>query len=155
MNVKNVLIYNLEQLAKCFQISSERVTKLFQNPRGCRASVFLRTINEMGMRQSRKGEYSIARDRSGRKWKFLCLTRDGVQFVPMPIRGRQRMCCAGYAEKSLSNFSGYIVADLFSFPNVPYWVIPTELVRLWHQEELLGAQLKFSRNKALRLLEVA
>lgn len=57
----------------------------------------------------------------------------------------------GFLSK-LSDIKGYIVADVESFPNIPFWIIPSEQVRRWWSEQRLGTTTKISYEKALGLL---
>jgi hypothetical protein len=52
----------------------------------------------------------------------------------------------------LADLKGYILADVESFPDVPFWLVPVEAVRTWWQTGKLGAGTKTSRDRVLKLL---
>jgi hypothetical protein len=58
----------------------------------------------------------------------------------------------GFLEK-LEEIVGYVISDVESFPTVPYWLVPKEVVRRWYEEGRLGAGTKISRQRALDLLK--
>ena len=53
----------------------------------------------------------------------------------------------------LRDIQGYILSDVESFPEVPYWIIPTEIVENWWGRNLLGTSTKISRKVALQLIK--
>jgi hypothetical protein len=57
----------------------------------------------------------------------------------------------GFLSK-LTEIKGYIIADIESFPNIPFWIISSEQVRRWWKEGELGTTTKISRKKALDLI---
>jgi len=52
----------------------------------------------------------------------------------------------------LYEIKGYIVSDIQSFPNIPYWTLPVEQVAVWWKNGLLGTTTKILRNKAIELI---
>jgi hypothetical protein len=59
----------------------------------------------------------------------------------------------GFINK-LDEIQGYILCDIESFPDVPFWIIDGEAVRKWYENNELGAATKISRVKALSLLRL-
>ena len=57
----------------------------------------------------------------------------------------------GFLSK-LSEIKGYIIADIESFPQIPFWIISSEQVLTWWTEGKLGTTSKLSRDKALELI---
>ncbi len=53
----------------------------------------------------------------------------------------------------LDAISGYVLSDIESFPDVPFWIVPSAVVRTWWQDGELGVNSKISRTKALTLLK--
>jgi hypothetical protein len=59
---------------------------------------------------------------------------------------------SGFIQK-LEEIEGYVVSDIYKFPNIPYWIIPHQIVRDWWTQGQLGNTTKISREKALSLLK--
>jgi len=57
--------------------------------------------------------------------------------------------------KKIAGIQGYVVSDITLFPEVPYWILPVELVLAWWKTGSLGSSTKISRRTALQLLEDA
>jgi len=57
----------------------------------------------------------------------------------------------GFLEK-LKEIKGYIVSDVESFPDIPFWIISKEKVLEWWKKGELGNTTKITREKALRLI---
>jgi hypothetical protein len=57
----------------------------------------------------------------------------------------------GFLEK-LEEIEGYIISDIESFPDIPFWIIPTEQVTVWWESGQLGKITKISREKILTLI---
>ena len=91
-------------------------------------------------------------DPDGRKWEVRCITRRGINFSPSHMIGSGRSFKAhGFLEK-LDDVAGYILCDIEEFPKIPYWQIPSSVVRRWWDARELGTSSKISRLKALHLL---
>lgn len=57
----------------------------------------------------------------------------------------------GFLDK-LRDLKGYILADVETFPDVPFYIVLSEEVRVWWLARHLGTTTKVSRDKVLRLL---
>lgn len=91
-------------------------------------------------------------DSTGRKWEVRSITKSGIYFCPSYMVGSQRSFNErGFLEK-LEGIEGYIVADLASFPTVPFWSIQKDTVRDWWKRGKLGTTTKIPRTRALELL---
>jgi len=55
--------------------------------------------------------------------------------------------------EKLSEIKGYIISDIESFPNIPYWIIPVGQVRTWWESGRLGPASKVSRKRVLELIK--
>ena len=92
-------------------------------------------------------------DQDGGKWEVRSITKGGVYFCPSYMKGSGRKFEEqGFLEK-LEAVRGYVLSDVESFPRVPYWMIPTEIVENWWNGNLLGTSTEISRKKALQLIE--
>lgn len=52
----------------------------------------------------------------------------------------------------LSEIEGYILSDIESFPEIPFWIVTANDVMNWWRAGGLGVNSEISREKALRLL---
>lgn len=52
----------------------------------------------------------------------------------------------------LEGIKGYVLCDVESFPDVPFWFISVEQVMNWWDDKLLGNATKISRERALNLI---
>jgi hypothetical protein len=92
-------------------------------------------------------------DPSGKKWEVRSVTRGGIYFCPSYMVGSGREFDEPGFLRKLKEIEGYIVSDVESFPNIPFWVIHRDVVLKWWQQGLLGSSSKISRDRALALLE--
>lgn len=92
-------------------------------------------------------------DSSGGKWEVRSITSHGIYFCPSYMVGSGRSFDeAGFKDK-LKSIEGYVVSDIESFPNVPFWILPYTIVEGWWEKGLLGTLAKISsRKKALQLI---
>jgi hypothetical protein len=90
-------------------------------------------------------------DDTGGRWEVRSLSRHGVYFCPSNMVGSSRHFeTAGFLKK-LEGIRGYVVADIESFPDVPYWRVRSEQVLAWWRSGALGSDSKISREKALAM----
>jgi len=91
-------------------------------------------------------------DSEGGRWEVRSISRGGIYFSPSYMVGSgRRFNKAGFLSK-LSEIKGYIVADIESFPQIPFWIISSEQVLTWWKEGKLGTITQISRKNALALL---
>ncbi|MBI2814867.1 MAG: hypothetical protein HYX71_11345 [Opitutae bacterium] len=60
--------------------------------------------------------------------------------------------CQSIRRVLIDEIAGYIVSDIEAFPDVPFWIIPKDVVTTWWREQQLGSTTKISRDKAHALL---
>ena len=94
-------------------------------------------------------------DSQGRKWEVRSITKGGIYFCPSYMVGSGRSFDEPGFLAKLKDIEGYIVSDVESFPNVPFWILPKTTVEHWYRGGKLGAGTKISRATALKLLESA
>lgn len=91
-------------------------------------------------------------DQNGGKWEVRSITKRGIYFCPSYMVGSGRSFFeSGFLDK-LEDIEGYIVSDVESFPNVPFWILGKEIVENWWNFGQLGKSTKISRKKALNLI---
>lgn len=92
-------------------------------------------------------------DSKGNKWEVRSITKDGIYFCPSYMVGSGRSFEEQGFLVKLKEIKGYIVSDVESFPEVPFWVVPKEQVLGWWRAGELGTTTKISRKKALDMLK--
>jgi len=75
-----------------------------------------------------------------------------IYFCPSYMVGSGRSFDEPGFLAKMQDIKGYIVSDVESFPDVPFWIVPVGVVRRWWQTKQLGTGTKISREKALKLL---
>ncbi len=91
-------------------------------------------------------------DAQGDKWEARSITKDGIYFCPSYMVGSGRSFKKRGFLAKLDEIKGYIVSDIESFPDIPFWIITADQVREWWESSKLGTTTKISREKALGLL---
>lgn len=91
-------------------------------------------------------------DSKGNKWEVRSITKGGIYFCPSYMVGSGRSFeKEGFLSK-LNEIKGYIVSDIESFPDVPFWMLPKEQILAWWNEGRLGTVTKINREAALLLV---
>jgi len=148
------LSWNLEQIAAALKISTDAVQEYFTDGRRVSFILERRIANEVLKATLAKSEgagYDLV-DASGDKWEVRSISAGGVYFCPSYMVGSGRTFNEpGFLEK-LGEIKGYILTDITSFPDVPFWVVKSETVKDWWQKRLLGSATKVSRTTALNLV---
>lgn len=151
---KGALTWNLELLAKALKISHRDVRAYFTDGRRVSFIMERRIAYEVigGTLATSEGAGFDLRDKTGGKWEVRSITKGGVYFCPSYMVGSGRKFeLRGFLNK-LDEIQGYVLSDVQSFPDVPYWIIPKEIVRNWWNKGQLGSATKISRKKALTLI---
>ena len=91
-------------------------------------------------------------DPDGGKWEVRSISKDGIYFCPSYMVGSGRSFEEDGFLSKLSEIKGYIVADIESFPSMPFWIISSDQVRTWWDEQKLGTTTRVSRKKAIELI---
>lgn len=149
-----VLKWDVEKIAEALKISVEDVIEYFTD--GRRVSFLLeRRIGREVMRgklaPTEGAAYDIV-DKDGGRWEVRSISKDGVYFSPSHMIGSGRQFQEKGFLSKLSAIEGFILADIESFPEIPFWIIPSPEVLGWWKARQLGTIASISRKKALRLL---
>jgi hypothetical protein len=148
------LTWDIKEIALALKISPEDVREYFTDGRRVSFILERRIAREIlkGRLAPTEGAGFDLIDPEGGKWEVRSISRDGVYFCPSYMVGSGRHFAeAGFISK-LSEIRGYIIADIESFPNIPFWIIPADQVQNWWNERKLGTTTKISRERALELL---
>ena len=150
-----VLHWDLQEISRSLKINPEDVREYFTDGRRVSFILERRLAYEImkGSIAPSEGAGFDVLDSKGQKWEVRSVTHGGVYFCPSYMVGSGRSFCEkGFLEK-LDDIAGYILSDVESFPDVPFWIIPRKQVEVWYETGKLGAGTKISRDKALRYLE--
>jgi hypothetical protein len=148
------LIWDIEELAQALKISVEDVQEYFTD--GRRVSFILerriaREVFKGSLPPSEGADYDIV-DSEGGKWEVRSISQSGVYFSPSYMVGSGRHFEKNGFLKKLKDINGYIIADIESFPNIPFWIIRSQQVLKWWNEGSLGSTTKITHDKALALI---
>lgn len=92
-------------------------------------------------------------DPKGGKWEVRSISGGGVYFCPSYMVGSGRSFDEkGFLDK-LGDIECYILSDIESFPNIPFWIITKQDVLKWWKEGKLGSSTHISRKYALELMK--
>lgn len=148
------LTWDLEEIARALKISPQAVRKYFTD--GRRVSFILERriaaeVLHATLASSEGADYDLI-DAAGAKWEVRSISEGGVYFCLSYMVGSGRKFGEqGFLDK-LNAIKGYILADVTAFPDVPFWIVRSEIVNIWWTTRRLGSTTKISRRNALQLL---
>ncbi|MBI3366659.1 hypothetical protein HY041_03470 [Candidatus Roizmanbacteria bacterium] len=150
-----ILSWHIEEIAKALKIGENDVRKYFTDGRRVSFILERRIAKELfnGKLAPSEGAGYDVLDKNGGKWEVRSISKDGIYFCPSYMVGSGRSFNEGGFLDKLKEIEGYIISDIVSFPNIPFWIVSKEQVRSWWQDSKLGTTTKVSRAKALRLLK--
>ncbi|MDI6736889.1 MAG: hypothetical protein QME12_00030 [Nanoarchaeota archaeon] len=151
------LIWDVKELAKALKIKEEDVKLYFTDGRRVSFLIERRIAYEIigGTLAGSEGAGYDLIDKEGDKWEVRSISKGGIYFCPSYMVGSGREFEeVGFLNK-IKEIKGYILADITAFPNVPFWIIPKDIVMKWWNQGKLGKNSKVSRDKALQLIEEA
>lgn len=148
------LIWDVQDIAKALKISVDEVREYFTDGRRVSFLIERRIAHEIlkgtVSKSGGAGFDVIAPD--GGKWEVRSISKGGIYFCPSYMVGSGRSFNEAGFQSKISEIRGYIVADIESFPNRPFWIISSDQVLKWWDERRLGTTTSISRKKALELL---
>lgn len=155
MDSNGQLIWDLNEVSKALKITKEDVRLYFTDGRRVSFILERRICYEVvkGRLAPSEGAGFDLYDQQNNKWEVRSITKDGIYFCPSYMVGSgRRFEEQGFSDK-LDEIKGYIVSDVESFPQIPFWIIDKDIVYDWWIKGELGNSTKISRKKALRLIE--
>jgi len=150
-----LLKWNLERLATAMQLKESDVTLYFTDGRRVSFMLERRIAYEIlnGTLAPSEGAGWDVRDENGLKWEVRSISRGGIYFCPSYMVGSGRSFNEPGFLTKLDEIEGYVVSDIESFPSIPFWIVPGDLVRSWWASGKLGSSTKISRAHALNLVK--
>lgn len=148
------LSWNLAELAKALHVKESDVREYFTDGRRISFIIERRIAHEViqGKLAPSEGAGYDVLDPQGRKWEVRSISAGGIYFCPSYMVGSGRKFEeAGFLVK-LADVAGYILSDIESFPDVPFWIVRKEVVEEWWRGRRLGSCTKISRRQMLSML---
>jgi hypothetical protein len=144
MRPSGYLRWDIRQLAKAMHLTKDEVKRYFTDGRRVSFLVDRRIAREVlhGQLPIDEGKPHDVIDAKQQKWEVRSVTKHGVYFCPSYMVGSQRKFNGKGFENKLKAISGYVIADVASFPKVPYWIIPASVVAMWWENGELGSKQK-------------
>jgi len=150
-----LLTWNINEISTALKIGVDDVREYFTDGRRVSFLLERRLAYEVvkGKLAHSEGAGFDLLDSQGRKWEVRSVTKGGIYFCPSYMVGSGRFFDEPGFLAKLKEIEGYIVSDVESFPNVPFWILQKTVVENWYRGGKLGAGTKISRPTALKLLE--
>lgn len=152
-----LLTWDINEISSALKIGIADVREYFTDGRRVSFLIEHRLAHEVvkGELAHSEGAGFDLLDSQGHKWEVRSITKGGIYFCPSYMVGSGRAFNESGFLAKLKEIEGYIVSDVESFPNVPFWILPKTTVENWYRNRNLGAGTKISRAVALKLLESA
>ena len=149
------LVWDVEEIAQALKISAEDVQEYFTDGRRVSFILERRIAREVlkGTLAPTEGAGFDIVDSEGGRWEVRSISKGGIYFSPSYMVGSGRHFDKDGFLNKLSEIKGYIVADIESFPQIPFWIISSEQVLTWWKEGKLSTTTHVSRKNALALLD--
>ena len=153
-NTTGILTWNIEEITQALKINAGDVREYFTDGRRVSFLLERRLAREVlnGTLAPSEGAGFDLLDSQGGKWEVRSISKGGIYFCPSYMVGSGRSFNEDGFLRKLDEIEGYIISDIESFPNIPYWTVPMQQVRIWWEAGQLGNTTKVSRQKALDLL---
>jgi len=154
MMKKGVLSWNIDELSRAMQIAPADVKLYFRDGRKVSFILERRLACEVinGRLAPSEGAGYDLLDSDGGKWEVRSISKSGIYFCPSYMVGSGRKFDERGFIAKIDEIKGYIVSDIQSFPNIPYWTLPAEQVATWWENGLLGTTTKIPRYRAIKLV---
>jgi hypothetical protein len=147
--------WDVAKVADGLQLPPERLLHFFKD--GRRFAWLLEESLAARYSMTRQGEtddHDLV-DAAGRRWEARCCTARGLFFCPSNMIGKGRHFNFEEWVAKQARVSGWVVADINTFPRVPYWVIPDHIVGGWWNAGSLGPKTQVLHAKFRDLLSNA
>ncbi|NPA34471.1 MAG: hypothetical protein GXO48_06050, partial [Chlorobi bacterium] len=147
--------WDVEEIAKALKIRPEDVKEYFTDGRRVSFIVERRIAREVlkGTLAPTEGAGYDVIDSKGGKWEVRSITKRGIYFCPSYMVGSGRHFEEKGFLRKLDELEGFIIADVVSFPDIPFWIVSVEQIKDWWKRGELGKNTIISRKKALKLLK--
>lgn len=129
---KGVFEWSIKELAKALKIKEEDVKIYFKDGRKVSFILERRIAYEVlkGKLAPNEGAGWDVLDCEGGKWEVRSISKEGVYFCPSYMVGSGRKFELNGFLNKLKEIKGYILSDINSFPRIPFWILPIEVVSI-------------------------
>ncbi|HEV2226495.1 MAG TPA: hypothetical protein VGR56_06800, partial [Nitrososphaerales archaeon] len=125
------LTWNITEIARALKITESDVRNYFTDGRRVSFILERRLAYEVlkgRLAPSEGAGYDLI-DSNGDKWEVRSITRGGIYFSPSHMVGSGRSFKEkGFLDK-LKDVKGFILSDIESFPDIPFWIVSSNQVR--------------------------
>lgn len=148
------LKWDVEEIAKALKMTKEDVRLYFTDGRRVSFLLERRVAYEVlqGKLAPSEGAGFDIFDSKGGKWEVRSISKGGIYFCPSYMVGSGRSFDEKGFLRKLKELEGYVISDIESFPDVPFWMVTSKQVESWWKSGKLGTTTKISREMALRLI---
>lgn len=149
-----ILSWNITEIARSLKITEQDVKLYFTD--GRRVSFILERriayeVMKARLAPTEGAGYDIVASDGG-KWEVRSITRGGIYFCPSYMVGSGRSFNKSGFIAKLNEIEGYIVSDVESFPDIPFWILNKDVIQKWWERGFIGNNTKISRQRALALI---
>tara|TARA_B100000287_G_scaffold213527_1_gene201552 strand:+ start:548 stop:1021 length:474 start_codon:yes stop_codon:yes gene_type:complete len=154
MTPTGYLRFDLERIADALGISIDDARDYFTDGRRVSFLIERRAMSEIpgSILAPSEGSGFDLIDAEDGHWEVRSLTRGGIYFCPSYMVGSGRKFQEGGFLDKLEDVEGYFVTDISRFPDMPYWIISSQMVLDWWKSGRLGKNSKISRASFLDLI---
>ena len=146
--------WDIEEIAKALKITKDDVRLYFTDGRRVSFLLERRLVYEIlhGKLAPSEGAGFDLFDSKGGKWEVRSISKGGIFFCPSYMVGSGRSFAEKGFLRKLKEIEGYVISDIESFPDIPFWIVTSKQVESWWNSGKLGTTTKISRKKALHLI---
>lgn len=151
--MKGKFVWDNRKLCDALGLSDVRVRECFTDGRFVSFLIQRRMEKEIGgaLVPSGEGGGHDLIDVYGKIWEVRTITPSGVYFCPSRMLGTGRHFKRQAFLEWLNGREGFILVDVYEFPSVYYWPVPSSVVTDWFLRGEIG-DAKISRLGILELL---
>lgn len=150
--VKKKLTWDINELAVALKIDVASVREYFTDGRRISFLIERRIAQVIDgkLAPSEGAGYDLI-DKQGGKWEVRSISKGGIYFCPSYMVGSGRSFDKSGFLNKLLDIEGYIISDIESFPDIPFWIISSDEIKKLYNDGELGTTTKITRKKALEL----
>ena len=150
--VKKKLTWDINELAVSLKIDVASVREYFTDGRRISFLIERRIAQVIDgkLAPSEGAGYDLI-DKQGGKWEVRSISKGGIYFCPSYMVGSGRSFDKSGFLNKLLDIEGYIISDIESFPDIPFWIISSDEIKKLYNDGELGTTTKITRKKALEL----
>ncbi len=143
-----ILEWDLDELAAAMHLEKDEVLMYFRD--GRRISFILErriryAFPSWKLAPSEGSSFDLIDDNGG-CWEARSVS-SGIYFCPSYMVGSGRVFEEQGFMQKLENIEGYVCSDIMKFPQVPVYMVPSDLILDLYKKKQLGAGTQISRER--------